>query len=159
MESKNFSAAGAASGRVVAARIFPDLDLLEGIEEICREFGIGYGQIGVGIGSLRRVAMNYVSTANPGPGEGYTTRLEMEGAFSLLSAQGLVSPAEEEGRLNTHLHIVVSGQHDAVYGGHVEKGTRTLTTTDLFITELTGIAIDRKRDPASGVMLTSFREI
>lgn len=159
MNDKHFSAARATSGRVIAARIFPDLDILETIEEICREYGIGYGQISVGIGSLRRVAMNYVSTANPAPGMGYTTRLEMEGAFSLLCAQGLVSPAEEQGRLNTHLHMVISGQNNAIYGGHVEKGTRTLTTTDLFITELTGIAIDRKRDPASGVMLTSFREV
>lgn len=158
MEKKHFSAAQASSGRVIAARILPDLDILETIEEICGYYNIRYGQISVCIGSLRQIKMNYVSTTVPIPGQGYTTKMELDGAFSLLCGMGLVSPAEQEGKLNTHLHIVVSGQHDAVYGGHVEKGTRTLTTTDLFITELTGLEISRSRDPETGAVVTSFHE-
>jgi len=161
MREKNFSAAVAQSGRVIAARVLPDLDVLETLEEICQKYDIQYGQISTCIGSLRRVAMNYVSSSSPVPGtkgSGYTTHMEMEGAFSVLTGQGLVSPASEPGRLNTHLHFVISGQHDAIYGGHVEPGTRTLTTLDLFITELNGLEISREKDPLTGAVVTTFQE-
>lgn len=159
MKEEIFSSAVAKSGRVIAARVHPDLDVLETIETICQHYGIKYGQISTCIGSLRRISMNYVSIAKPEPGKGYTTRMEMEGAFSVLSGQGLVSPSEVNGKLNTHLHFVVSGQHDAVYGGHVEKGTLTLTTLDLFITELSGIEISRSKDPMTGAVVTTFSEV
>lgn len=159
MEKQMFSAAAAKSNRVIAARVLPNLDVLETIEEICASYKIRYGQISVCIGSLRSVNLNYVSTANPAPGQKYTTPLKMEGAFSIITGQGLVSPADEEGKLNTHLHFVVSGQHDAIYGGHVEPGTKTLTTMDLFITELTGIEISRGKDPVTGAVVTTFKEV
>lgn len=160
MSEIHYSAAKAqTTGRIIAARILPDLDILDTIEEICAEYGIKYGQISTCIGSLRSFCCNYVSTATPTLEHGYTTPLKMEGAFSILSGMGLVSPANEEGRLNTHLHFVVSGQNDSVYGGHVEKGTKTLTTTDLFITELSGIEIRRATDPITGAVTTSFKEI
>lgn len=158
-EQKHYSAACAqTTGRVISARILPDLDILDTIEEICMEYGIRYGQISTCIGSLRSFSCNFVSTPVPAGEHGYTTHLEMAGAFSILSGMGLVSPADEEGHLNTHLHFVVSGQNDAVYGGHVERGTRTLTTTDLFITELTGIEIHRAKDPQTGAVTTTFKE-
>lgn len=156
---QHFSAAAASQGRVIMARVLPDLDLLETLAEISVHYGVRYGKVDVCIGSLRRVSLNYVSTANPAPGQGYTTRLDLEGAFTILCGQGIFSPAEEGAGLNTHLHMVISGQHDAVYGGHVLPGTRTLTTTDLCITELTGVEIRRQRDEASGVTLTSFHEV
>lgn len=156
---QHFSAAAATAGRVIMARIFPDLDVLETLGEICAQYGVRYGKVDVCIGSLRRVSLNYVSTANPAPGQGYTTRLEMEGAFTILCGQGVFSPAAAGEGLDAHLHMVISGQRDAVYGGHVLAGTRTLTTTDLCVTELAGVEIRRRRDEASGVMLTSFHEV
>ena len=155
---KHFSAAAGSTGRVIAARILPDLDVLETIGEICQEYGISYGQISTCIGSLRSVAMNYVSTANPAPGQKYTTLMTLEGAFNVLAGQGLVSPGDDPAKRDTHIHFVISGQHDAIYGGHLLPGTRTLTTLDLFITELHGIAIVRGKDPATGAVVTNFAE-
>ena len=162
MEINHFSSGVARQGRTIAIRIFPDLDVLETIEEVCKDYGIQYAQITTCIGSLRRISMNFVSTPIPKKdatsGSGYTSQMEMDGAFSVLSGQGLVSPAIEQGKLNTHLHFVISGQHDAVYGGHVEHGTRTLTTLDLFLTELHGMRIVRKKDPVTGAVVTSFSQ-
>jgi len=154
MTKENFNSAVAQTGRTIAARILPDKDVLETIEEICQAYNIKYGQISTCIGSLRKINMNYVSSSV----FKYTTSMVMEGAFSILAGQGLVSPAEEKDKLNTHLHFVISGQHDAIYGGHVEHGTRTLTTLDLFITELSGLKISRSRDEVTGAVVTSFEE-
>jgi len=157
-ELRYISACGATTGRVVAARVLPGVDLLSAIEEICAKHNIQYGQISTSIGSLRRVSFNYVSRLSPKPGEGHTTHVEMEGPFGLLSGQGLVSPAEEPGKMNIHYHAVVSGEMDRVLGGHVEPGTITLSTVDVFVTELKGLKIVRSKDAKTGIIFTRFEE-
>ncbi|WP_312947416.1 DNA-binding protein [Agrobacterium sp.] len=157
MTSSHFSSASGQGGRVVAARIHPNRDVLQSIEEICLAHEISCGQITTTIGSLKRVALHYVSRVEPDPKLGYTTQLIMEGPFSLLTGQGLVSPSEEPGRLNIHYHAVISGENDVVYGGHIEPGTITLTTLDLFISEVQGVDIIRGRDPQTGVIVTTIQ--
>ena len=157
MISPYFSSAAGQGGRVLAARIHPDRDVLQSIEEVCLAHGITCGQITTTIGSLKRVALHYVSRVEPDPKLGYTTQLIMEGAFSLLAGQGLVSPGEEPGRLNIHYHAVISGEKDVIYGGHIEPGTTTLTTLDLFISEVHGVDIVRGRDPETGVIVTTIQ--
>lgn len=156
-----FSSASGTAGRVVAARIFPDMDVISAFEEICTKHGIKNGQITTTIGSLRKINLHYVSRVAPAEGEKYTTHLEMEGPFSVLSGQGLVSLGDEPGTVNIHYHAVVSGQDDVIYGGHIEKGTVTLTTMDVFIQELHGIEISRERDESTGVsiVVTAFKEV
>ena len=157
MTSKYFSSAAGRNGRVVAARIHPDRDVLDAIEEVCLEHGISCGQITTSIGSLKKVALHYVSRVVPDPKLGYTTQLLMEGPFSLLAGQGFVAPGETPDRLNVHYHAVISGERDVIYGGHIEPGTITLTTLDLFIVEIEGIDIVRAVDPNTGVLLTTIR--
>lgn len=157
MTSAHFSSAAGQGGRVVAARIHPDRDVLQSIEEVCIAHGITCGQITTTIGSLKRVALHYVSRVEPDPKLGYTTQLIMEGPFSLLTGQGLVSPGEAPGRLNIHYHAVISGEGDVIYGGHIEPGTITLTTLDLFVTEVHGVEIVRGRDPETGVIVTTIQ--
>jgi len=161
VEKASFSSASGTTGRVVAARIFPNLDVISTLEEICFKHGIKYGQITTTIGSLRKINLHYVSNATPGEGEKYTTHMEMESGFSVLSGQGLVSPGDEPGTMNIHYHAVVSGENDVIYGGHIEKGTITLTTLDVFIQEIHGIEISREKDNSTGVniIVTAFKEI
>ncbi len=157
MTSAHFSSAAGQGGRVVAARIHPNRDVLQSIEEVCVAHGITCGQITTTIGSLKRVALHYVSRVEPDPKLGYTTQLIMEGPFSLLTGQGLVSAGEAPGRLNIHYHAVISGEGDVIYGGHIEPGTITLTTLDLFVTEVHGVEIVRGRDPETGVIVTTIQ--
>ncbi len=157
MTSKEFSSALGQGGRVVAARIHPNQDVLQSIEDVCLSHGITCGQITTTIGSLKRVALHYVSRTEPDPVLGYTTQLIMEGPFSLLTGQGLVSPADETGRLNIHYHAVISGEGDVIYGGHIEPGTITLTTLDLFVSEVSGVEIVRGRDPVTGAVVTTVK--
>jgi len=155
--SKHFSSAAGQNGRVIAARIHPNRDVLQSIEEVCLEHDVSCGQITTSIGSLQKVALHYVSRVKPDPKLGYTTQLLMEGPFSLLTGQGLVSPGDEPGRLNIHYHAVISGEKDVIYGGHIEPGTITLTTLDLFIVEVNGVDILRGRDPETGAIVTTVQ--
>lgn len=157
MKPTYFSSAAGQNGRVIAARIHPDRDVLQSIEEVCLKHGVSCGQITTSIGSLKKVALHYVSRVEPDPELGYTTQLLMEGPFSLLTGQGLVSPSEQPGRLNIHYHAVISGEKDVIYGGHIEPGTITLTTLDLFIVEVNGVDIVRGRDPETGVIVTTIQ--
>jgi predicted DNA-binding protein with PD1-like motif len=155
--SPHFSSAAGRNGRVIAARIHPGRDVLASIEEVCHAHDLVCGQITTSIGSLQRVALHYVSRLKPIPGEGYNTQLVMEGPFSLLAGQGLVSPGDEPGRLNIHYHAVISGEKDVIYGGHIEPGTITLTTLDLFIVEVEGVSITRASDPETGAIVTTMK--
>jgi predicted DNA-binding protein with PD1-like motif len=157
MSTPTFTSAAGRNGRVIAARILPDQDVLESIERICLHHNVRCGQLTTTIGSLQRVALHYVSRLKPIPGEGYNTQLVMEGPFSLLSGQGLVSPGDTADRLNIHYHAVISGAEDVIYGGHIEPGTITLTTLDLFIIEVEGVDITRARDPQTGAIVTTMR--
>lgn len=152
---QRFSSAEGTTGKVVTARIHPNLDVLEAIEEICLKHGIKYGQITTSIGSLKKVTLTYVARIIPTSEDGYTQRMTMEGPFSLLVGQGLVSPADEENKMNIHYHAVISGENDVLYGGDIKPGTITLTTLDLVITELCGIEMIRDRDPLTGAIVTT----
>lgn len=149
-----FSSAAGTTGRIVVARVAPDMDLLESLEAICVRHGIRYGVITGTIGSLRRVNLHFVNRVVPIEGKGYTDPLVMDGPFNVLCGQGLVSPADDPDRRNIHYHAVLSGENDVVYGGHIEKGTVTLTTLDVSILEIHDIALARKRDPQTGVIVT-----
>lgn len=155
-DAPRYESAEGSNGRVIAARILPNCDLLASIEEICLKHGISCGQISTSIGSFRRLAMHYVDRVEPTPKEGYTTRLVLEGPFSLIAGQGFVSPGDAPGQLNIHYHAVASGKDNKFYGGHVETGTITLTTLDLFVVEVNGIDIVRARNE-EGVIVTSIR--
>ena len=154
-----FSSASGSTGKIVAARILPNQDVLSTIEGICLKHNIKYGQITTTIGSLKRMALNYVTRLKPVEGLGHTTHMEKEGPFSVLCGQGLVSPSEEPDKMNIHLHMAISGEEDIVYGGHIEKGTVTLSTLDIFILEINGLEISRKKDPVTGITFTSFEEV
>lgn len=155
--ARHFDSAAGTMGRVIAARIHPNRDVLASIEEICLAHGVACGQLATTIGSFRRLAMHYVDRVEPTPEEGYTKQLILEGPFSLIAGQGLVSPGDKPGTLNIHYHAVTSGKNNKFYGGHIEPGTITLTTLDLFITEIGGIDILRGRDPETGVVVTTIR--
>lgn len=155
----NFSSACGNTGRVIAARILPNSDIIDTISEICTKNNIKYGQITTTIGSLRRISLNYVSRTTPIEGLGHTTHMEKEGPFSVLAGQGLVSPSDELNKMNIHLHMAISGENDVVCGGHIEKGTITLSTLDIFILEVNDIEITRKRDPNTGIVFTSFESL
>lgn len=157
-EQVNFVSAKGTTGKIVAARLFGGVDILLAIEQLCEKHSIECGFISVCIGSLRKVSFKYTARLVPTEKEGYVSNVEIQGPFQLLGGQGIITPSEERGKREIHLHLIFSGNMVNVHGGHIKEGTLTLTTTDLVITETKGIRSVREKDPETGIIFTRFEE-
>jgi predicted DNA-binding protein with PD1-like motif len=133
-------------GKVVAARLLPGTDLVEGIEKVCEDHGISYGLVNC-IGSLQKATFMYVVPIPEAKvGAGYTAPYELPGPIEFLGGLALVCETES-GEKNTHLHGSFCDQLDHLYGGHLVKGGNPiLVTMDLAIIELTGMKVLRRYD-------------
>lgn len=147
--------AEASMGRVIVGRIMPGCDLVTGIEAMCKKHDIRQAMIVGTIGSIVNPHFDWASTIEPKPGTGNTSSRTLEGAGSLISGQGLVCRNEGSDELDIHLHCTVTDSNGDVYGGHFPKGTvPVLSTTDVTLIELTGVAVIRRRHPVTGKYFT-----
>jgi len=138
------------SGRLergVLARLAPGADLIESIEEVCRQMDFKCAAITSCIGSLRRADIMIAVPLENKLGAGYSDPLTLEGPLELLCAQGSVGEDEEVG-LFTHLHVTFSDRDSRVWGGHLLKGKGpVLVTCEVMITALAGTRLRRQYDP------------
>jgi len=142
-----YTAAQGELGKVVAARLLPGTDVIEGIEKICEDHGIKYAFVGCSIGSLQKATFLYlVPKPEAKVKAGYTPPFELPGPIEFLGGLGLVCEGVDGERL-THFHGTVSDKLDHVYGGHFVKGQNlVLVTMDLVIIEVKGVKLLRKYD-------------
>jgi hypothetical protein len=142
-----YKAAVGKLGRVVAARLLPGTDIVEGIEKVCDDYEIQYAFIGCSIGSLKKATFMYVV---PKPeakvNAAYSDPLEIPGPIEFLGGFGVICEGEDGERL-THFHGTVSDRLDHVYGGHFLKGKNPiLVTMDLVIVGVEGVRFLRRYD-------------
>jgi len=142
-----YTAARGELGKVVAARLLPETDIIEGIEKICEDYGIKYAFVGCSIGSLQKATFLYlVPKPEAKVKAGYTAPFELPGPIEFLGGLGLVCEGADGEKL-THFHGTVSDKLDHVYGGHLVKGQNpVLVTMDLIIIEVKGVKLLRKYD-------------
>lgn len=133
-------------GKAVAARILPGTDLIEGIEEICRENNITYAAIPNCFGSFEKAGFLYlVPQQEAKVGAGYGDLEIVEGPVEFLNGTGVV--CQRDGDYETHFHATMCDQHGDVFGGHMVKGKNpVLTTVDIVITEVLGVEMYRSFD-------------
>jgi predicted DNA-binding protein with PD1-like motif len=137
-------------GRLIPARLKPGADLIEGIEKICKDFGVKNAFVCCSIGSLQKAAFQYlISKPQLKLKTGYGEPLEIPGPIELVAGMGIVCH-NEKGEMVTHLHAFFSDYRpgpDHGYGGHIVKGKNPiLATMDLLILEVKGVDITRKYD-------------
>lgn len=145
-------AAGTA-GKIVAARILPKTDVIEGLEEICRANGIKHALVNC-FGSFESAGYMYlVPVATARVGAGYGAVLRKTGPVEFLNGTGVV--CQKDGNYDTHFHAALCDKDGTVFGGHLVKGENpTLTTIDVVITEIVGIQMLRQYDEETD--LTQF---
>ena len=137
-------------GRVIPARLKPGTDLIDGIERICKDFGVKNAFVCCSIGSLQKASFQYLI---PKPElklkTGYGEPMEVPGPIEFTAGMGIVCH-NEKGEMVTHLHAVFNDYRPAPdhgYGGHMVKGKNpVLATIDLLILEVKGVDITRKYD-------------
>lgn len=153
LQNVRYKASVGQLSRVVAGRLLPRTDLVEGIERICEDYGIKYAFVSCAIGSLQKATFMYVVPREEAKiGAGYSSPLEIPGPIEFLGGTGVVCEGEKGERL-THFHGTISDKLDRVYGGHFMKGKNpVLVTMDLVIVEIKGMRLFRKYDKETDVV-------
>ncbi len=133
-------------GRVLAIRLKPGTDIVDGIVSICKQKGIKNGIILSAIGSLDGARFfDPVAIPEKKAGYGYSEPIVLEGPIELISLNGMI--CNNSNGILTHFHFSLSDEDGNAYGGHVIVGNRVLITVDIVIAELDGINMGRSYDP------------
>jgi Predicted DNA-binding protein with PD1-like DNA-binding motif len=131
-------------GRVVAVRLSPGEDLLEGLRDACEKHNLKNGLILTGIGSLRQARVfNPVPLPDRKIGYGYGNPIELTGPIELLATSGMICQGDK-GETLFHVHLSLSDQNGGGWGGHLIEGNRVLITVDFVLGEVEGINMGRK---------------
>lgn len=141
-------------GRLIVAKIAPGVDLLEGIEELCQEYGFNSAIIVSCFGSLERVGFEYLQEDKGATlGSTRSAPILMPGPFQLITAQGTVSKNEKTGRLDPHMHAIFSDKVSHLFGGHLLYGENpVLRTMEIALQEVAGIVMARRFNPKTNSM-------
>ncbi len=106
-------------GSDLFVRLDPQEEIHTLLKEVFSTQGARSGAVTSGIGRVQNVDIGYLDE------HGVYQRKVLTGAVELLSLQGNV--AEMDGRLFTHLHVVVSDDEHRVHGGHLFSAVIAVT--------------------------------
>jgi predicted DNA-binding protein with PD1-like motif len=137
-------AAAGKVGRIVAFRLAPGEDLLEGLAEACAKHNLNNGLIMTGIGSLRSARFfNPVPLPGRKIGYGYGDPIVLAGPIELISANGMICKGDS-GETLFHIHCGFSDQNGGGWGGHLIEGNKVLITADFIIGEVEDMIMGRR---------------
>jgi len=132
--------------RVVAMRLTPGEDVLEGLQAACAKASINNGIVLSGIGSLNGAAYyNPIPIAGKKAGYGYGEAIMLRGPIELLSMSGMICQGED-GETLLHIHCSLSDQYGNGHGGHLVEGNKVLLTVDIMVGEVEDIVMRRRYD-------------
>ncbi len=132
--------------RVVAMRLAPGEDVMEGIKKGCAEHGIKEGLILGGIGSFDGAAfMVPIPLPDKKAGYGYGDPIRFEGPIELVALSGQICLGDD-GETMFHVHASLADQQGKGWGGHLIEGNKVLLTTDILVAEVGGISMGRRYD-------------
>ena len=157
MENKQkYVSAEARTGRTIAARIMPGVDLVGGIAEICQEHDVKHGYFVSVMGSLSEaVYVIPISSPDSPLGFKYCEPISVQGPIDLICGQGVICQSEQ-GETLIHLHAQGVTPDRVVFGGHFAVGGNpVLATIDLVIVEVTEAKFLRRLDPVVGLAMFS----
>jgi predicted DNA-binding protein with PD1-like motif len=124
-------------------RVKPDQDLLESIEDYCKNNQIISGVIIGMIGSLKIASINYLKSLPAN----YVNR-KYQGPMEIVCSQGTIAKSGED--TIVHLHLVIDNEKET-RGGHLAKGSIVFSTAEVVIGELKE-QITRKKDDYTGLL-------
>jgi predicted DNA-binding protein with PD1-like motif len=126
-------------GRAHVLRVDPGEDVLASVRSFLKEAGIPQAMVTGGYGTLAAYHLHWV-THNRIPtenafGRGY-------GGIEILAMNGLVVEGEP------HIHVTLSTPEGA-FGGHMEPGCIAYVLCELFLVEVEGVTLSRRRVPVA----------
>lgn len=132
--------------RVLALRLMPGTDMLIEIEKACKEHQIANGVIISGIGGVTKAAFcdpqYFPERKQP---YNYGAPIIVNTHLSISGVSGIICH-DDDGTINTHIHVAFSDEQGRCYAGHLVEGTRVMLTVDMLIGEVEGFSMSRKMD-------------
>ena len=136
---------------IIAIRLSPGTDVLEGILDTCKKYMIKDGIIMSALGSWRKVTFCN-PTDLPNGKKGYGEPIVLEGVYEVVNLAGMICH-DTDGNILPHVHLTLSDEKGNAYGGHILPGCEVLLTTDIVIGSFTGIEMGRRFDEELGVQV------
>lgn len=124
------------TGRIIIAGIPAEVDLQEGIEDLCRKYCIEFGVLVSAIGSLKKVNFD----------EG---KIVYENPVALISAQGYITRTNSEEifihiHCNTRAPAFASAEDQILIAGNLYTGNPVLYQVEVVILEVKGVKVSNK---------------
>ena len=145
-ESKTQITALGSVKRLMAVRLKPGTDMLMEIEKACVENGIHNGVVVSGIGGVTTAGFcdptYFPERKQP---YNYGAPIVVKDNLSIAGISGIICH-DDDGTVNTHIHVTFSNEKGQCCAGHLKEGTRTMLTVDLVIAEIEGLSMSRKYD-------------
>lgn len=142
--------------RVLAVRLLPGTDLMDGLKKACQDNGVRQGTIISAIGTLRQLNIQiFVPRPELKLGAGYNPPVVIPGPMEVMAIQGVIMETES-GETALHLHGVFCDKDGKTLGGHiVPGGNPILATLDAVIGEMGGLKMMRRYDAETDLSLFS----
>lgn len=136
-------------GRVLVIRLGPGEDVLPATERLLLDAGISSAVIFSGVASLEHASIRNIHRFPERfpitPDD--RTHTTVPGPLEILAMQGNVAPKEDGGLvIHCHLEFSLGAPAGVTYGGHLIDNTIVGTTCELYVAELTGLAVRRQLD-------------
>lgn len=158
-KTMRFQSVGGQLGKTIIARLLPGTDMLDGIEEVCRQYNVKNGVILCSIGSLTQLTYTYpVYEATAKAGIVYCDPVVIKGPIEFFGGQGVICQSENDEYL-IHFHASASDENTKIYGGHMLKGSTVLATIDLIINEISNVQMLRVLDDETGFIQFSPQKV
>ncbi|MDD3735379.1 MAG: DUF296 domain-containing protein [Candidatus Pacebacteria bacterium] len=126
---------------LIIARLFPDEDLQEKLQEICQKHKVKTAIILSGIGQLKNFKLGYFKNKGDYTPEFFSKPHEMISLSGIISKQG--------DNYEPHLHISLGDENKRVIGGHLIEGIVEITNEIVLLKS--DILLRRKTEETTGL--------
>lgn len=146
MDKKRIQAVYDSESHRIVGRLMKDVDLFEGIKEVCRHFQVEAAQFQC-IGSLKHATYVQVVRGDTEGAVKYSEKKRSTSAVEILSGTGFVGLGED-GKLDVHFHGMIIDCDHQLSGGHFLNGENpTAVTVEFILFPLKEVHLQRGIDP------------
>lgn len=140
----------------IAGRLMKDVDLFEGIKEVCGHYGIEAANFQC-FGSLTYATFLQLERGEEGVLR-YSEKKQSTSPVELLSGTGFVGH-KEDGEMDVHFHGMMIDCNGQLNGGHFVEGENPVAVTvEYVIFPLSGMQLQRGPDPHWGLPVFQFTQ-
>lgn len=155
MDNPRIQAVYDESSHRIAGRLMKDVDLFEGIKEVCAYYQVESAHFQC-FGSLKYATFVQMERGDEEGSVRYSEKVQSTSPVELLSGSGFVGHGED-GKLDVHFHGMMIDCDRKINGGHFLNGENPVAVTiEYIIFPINEVAMQRGVDPHWGLPVFQF---